>query len=342
MEYVSLGASGLKVSRLTFGAMTFGEGENFRGFRSNVAQTDADRMVAAAVDAGINVFDTADLYAGGKSEVILGEAVRKTGQRESLILATKVAGQLSDDPNDRGLSYRHVIQACEASLRRLDSDWIDLYQCHSVDWTTPLDETLRALDEVVRRGWVRYIGFSNWPAWRAAEALTLQRERALAPFVSAQVYYSLVGRDLEQELLPFCRDGGLGTFIWSPLAGGFLTGKYTRDDTGGGGGRLAQFSFPPIDRERGYAVVDTVRHIAEGRNATAAQVSLAWLLAQNGVTSLIVGASRLEQLRSNVEAATLTLTADELQALERISRNEPIYPWAIPGPAATTQRRRPD
>ena len=315
MDYVPLGSSGLKVSRLAFGAMTFGGGQSFRGFKSDVGQRDADQMVAAAVDAGINVFDSADSYADGQSEAILGEAVRKTGRRQDLVIATKVASVLSDDPNDRGLSYRHVLHGCEASLKRLNTDWIDLYQCHTVDWTTPIEETLRALDEVVRRGWVRYVGFSNWPAWRAAQAVTLQRERGFAPFVSAQVYYSLVGRDLEQELLPFFRSNGIGTFIWSPLAGGFLTGKYTREDPSGGGARLAEFSFPPIDRERGYDVVDAVEGVADAHETTPAQVALAWGLRHPHVIS-IPKASDLAHVRENAGAANLLLADDDLAEID--------------------------
>jgi aryl-alcohol dehydrogenase-like predicted oxidoreductase len=331
VEYTKLGRSGLSVSRLTFGAMTFGV-QDFHGFRTDLDQQAADAMIGAALDAGVNVMDTADMYAGGQSEEILGRALASSGRRDRVVVATKVASPMSDDPNDAGLSYRHVINGCEASLRRLGTDWIDLYQLHAADFTTPLDETLRALDDLVRRGLVRYVGWSNWPAWMAAEAQQLQRGGGLAPFVSAQVHYSLLSRDLESDILPYARHAGLGTLIWSPLAGGFLAGKYTREDPGGGGGRLASFTFPPIDRERGYDVVDRLKAIAGDLGATPAQVALAWLLGRDGVTSVIVGATRMEQLADNLAAAELRLGDAERAALDELTAPTLTYPhWMYAG-----------
>lgn len=329
MQYAKLGRSGLTVSRLTFGAMTFGDAD-FHGFRSEVDQAGADAMVAAALDAGVNVFDTADMYATGQSEEILGRCLAKSGRRDRAVVATKVGNPMSDDVNDRGLSYRHVVQGCEASLRRLDTDWIDLYQLHTPDFSTPLEETLRALDDLVRAGKVRAVGWSNFPAWYAAEARRLQLEAGHLPFVSAQVYYSLLGRDVELEILPYLRHAGLGSFVWSPLAGGFLSGKYTREDPTGGGGRLARFSIPPVDRERGYDVVDRLRAVADGHGASVAQVALAWLLTRDGVTSVIVGASRLQQLERNLPAVDLRLAEDELAALDALTAPVGVYPnWRL-------------
>ena len=230
MQQVALGNSGLRVSRLTLGAMTFG-GVDARGFRANVDQPGANRMVATALDAGINLFDTADVYSLGASEEMLGRALAAADGATHALVATKVGNRMSRDRNDRGLSYRHIVDSCEASLRRLNREAIDLYQLHTPDFQTPLEETLRALDDLRRRGLVRYVGWSNFPAWYAAQAQALQAAAGHAPFISAQAYYSLVGRDLELEILPWCRHAGVGVLVWSPLAGGFLSGKYGPDTT---------------------------------------------------------------------------------------------------------------
>jgi aryl-alcohol dehydrogenase-like predicted oxidoreductase len=326
MQYTTLGRTGLVVSRFAFGAMTFGPDQG--GFKAGVDQAGADEMVGAALEAGINLFDTADQYATGRSEEILGRALGK--RRADVVLATKVGNRMSPAPTDAGLSYGHVIAACEASLRRLGTDYVDLYQTHVYDPVTPIEETLRALDDLVRRGLVRYAGFSNLPAWQAATALGLQARHGWAPFVSAQAYYSLVGRDIEADLLPLAHAAGLGILVWSPLSGGFLSGKYTREDPTGGGGRLSSFSFPPIDRERGYDVVEVLRRIAADRAVAPAQVALAWLLAKPLVSTVLVGASRMAQLHDNLAAADLRLAADEVAALDEVSATPPVYPNWMP------------
>jgi aryl-alcohol dehydrogenase-like predicted oxidoreductase len=329
MQYTQLGSSGLTVSRLALGTMTFGH-YSFATFHANVDQATADRMVGLALDAGVNLFDTAEGYGQGQSEEVLGAALRRANARERAVIATKVstfsAGQNEDDLDLLRLSYRHVVGNAEAALRRLGTDWIDLYQLHAPDFVTPWEETLRALDDLVSRGLVRYVGWSNFPAWYAARGQGIQELRGYAPFVSAQIHYSLIGRQPEHEILPYCRAAGLGTLIWSPLAGGFLTGKYTREDPTGAGGRRAAFSVPPIDLERGYQAVETMREIADSRGVPVAHVAYAWLLAKPEVSSVIVGASRPEQLADNLAAADLSLTEEELAALDAIDPPLPLYP----------------
>jgi aryl-alcohol dehydrogenase-like predicted oxidoreductase len=327
MQYTQLGSSGLTVSRLALGTMTFGQ-YSFATFQANVDQATADRMVGLALDAGVNVFDSAEGYGAGRSEEVLGAALRRANARERAVIATKVSTFAvdSEDPDLLRLSYRHVVGNAEAALRRLGTDWIDLYQLHAPDFVTPWEETLRALDDLASRGLVRYVGWSNFPAWRAARGQGIQKLRGYAPFVSGQIYYSVVGRGAEHEILPYCGAAGLGTLIWSPLAGGFLTGKYTRDDPTGEGGRRAAFSVPPVDLERGYDAVDRMREIADSRGVPVAHVAYAWLLAKPGVSSVIVGASRPEQLADNLAAAELALTEEEVAALDAVDPPAPLYP----------------
>jgi aryl-alcohol dehydrogenase-like predicted oxidoreductase len=329
MRYAQLGRSGLTVSRLALGAMTFGQ-YSMGAFRAELDQDAADRMVGLALDAGVNLIDTAEGYGAGRSEESLGKALRRSSVRDRVVIATKVSNVSerlpADDPDQRRLSYRHVVNNAEAALRRLGTEWIDLYQLHQPDYQTPLEETLRALDDLVHRGLVRYVGWCNHPAWYAAEAAGLQRMKGYAPFVSAQIYYSLVGRDAEHEVLPYCEAAGLGALIWSPLAGGFLSGKYTRRDPTGGGGRRAAMSVPPVDVERGHAVVDKLLELADGHGVPPAHVAYAWLLGKPGVSSIIVGASRVEQLESNLAAAYFTLSEEEMAALDAIAPPQPIYP----------------
>jgi aryl-alcohol dehydrogenase-like predicted oxidoreductase len=334
MRYTQLGSSGLTVSRMALGAMTFGR-YSFATFHADVDQATADQMVGLALDAGINLFDTAEGYGNGQSEEVLGAALERAGARDRAVIATKVSTYEArpGEPDRQRNSYRHVVANAEAALRRLGTDWIDLYQLHAPDFVTPLEETLRALDDLVSRGLVRYVGWSNHPAWHAARAEGIQRQHGYAPFISAQIYYSLVGRDAEHEVLPYCRAAGLGTLIWSPLAGGFLTGKYTRDDPSGGGGRRAAFKVPPIDLAAGFDTIEEMRQIAKIHNVPVAHVGYAWLLAKPGVSSVIVGASRPEQLAGNLAAADLDLTGDEVARLDATGRPAPIYPapeWLVP------------
>lgn len=327
MRYTQLGNSGLTVSRMALGAMTFGH-YSFATFHATVDQASADKMVGLALDAGVNLFDTAEGYGNGQSEEVLGAALRNAKARDRVIIATKVStyNARPDDPDSTRNSYRHIVNNAEAALRRLGTDWIDLYQLHAPDFTTPWEETLRALDDLVSRGLVRYVGWSNHPAWYAALADGIQRRRGYAPFISAQIYYSLIGRNAEHEILPYCQATGIGTLIWSPLAGGFLTGKYTREDPTGGQGRRAGFSVPPIDLDRGHQAVDAMSEIAADRGVPVAHIAYAWLLAKPQVSSVIIGASRPEQLADNLAAADLELTAHELIQLDTLDPPPPLYP----------------
>jgi aryl-alcohol dehydrogenase-like predicted oxidoreductase len=335
MNYRTLGHTGLKVSELCLGTMTFGE--NFYGI-AVVDQPAANAMVKRAAEAGINFFDTADVYSYGQSEVVLGRALKDCGlDRAGVIIATKVRSAMTEaatqgtgDVNNVGLSRQHIFASVENSLRRLQTDYIDLYQVHGWDVLTPIEETLRALDDLVRQGKVRYLGCSNWSARHLMKAVCLSRANRWAQFVSLQAYYSLVGRDLEHELLPLCREEGLGILPWSPLSGGFLSGKYTRENPNPEGARRSGFQFPPIDEARGFDAVEALARIAKEKGASVAQVALAWLLAQPGVTSVIIGANRNSQLEDNLKAADLQLSAAEIEMLSATTAPAAQYPqWMI-------------
>lgn len=336
MLYTQLGNSGLTVSRFALGTMTFGR-YSFATFHANVDQAAADRMVGIALDAGVNLFDTAEGYGMGQSEEVLGAALRKAGARDRAVIATKAStfgGGPDIDPDYSRLSYRHVVGNAERALQRLSTDWIDLYQLHAPDQRTPWEETLRALDDLVTRGLVRYTGWSNFPAWYAATGQGIARQHGYPPFVSAQIHYSLVSRDAEHEILPYCEADGVGALIWSPLAGGFLTGKYTREDPAGGGGRRAGFSVPPVDLERGYQTVDALREIGNEHGLPVAHVACAWALSKPAVASVILGASAPEHVASNLEYTDLALTPDEIAKLDALSPTAPIYPdprWLTSG-----------
>jgi Predicted oxidoreductases (related to aryl-alcohol dehydrogenases) len=324
VQYTRLGNTGLVVSKFAFGSMTFGEGSGAFGSVYKVDQTGANELVARALDEGVNFFNTADVYANGQSEVMLGQALGK--RRQDVVIATKVGNRMSGTLIDQGLSRQHILASVQASLKRLNTDYIDIYLVHRLDPYTPIEETLEALNDVVRQGMVRYIGFSNWPTWLAAKAVGLQREHGWAQFRAAEMYYSLVGRDLEYEMVPFVEDAGIGVMVWSPLAGGFLSGKYTRENPKGDGGRLTGFDFIPFDREHGYDVVEKLREIGRQHNASPAQVALAWSLSRPAVTSILVGASNVNQLQENLGANALTLSADELVVLDGLTELRAIYP----------------
>jgi aryl-alcohol dehydrogenase-like predicted oxidoreductase len=325
MQYTRLGNSGLIVSRLAFGAMTFGsaEGTVFAGI-SKVDQKLATELVAKALDTGINHFNTADVYTGGQSEQILAKALGS--HREDVVISTKVGFRSGEALLHQGLSRHHILASADESLRRLGTDYIDVYLVHKLDPHTPVEETADALDALVKAGKVRYVGFSNWPAWLAAKTVGLQHQRGWAHFQAAEVYYSLVGRDLEHEIVPFIQDAGIGAFVWSPLAGGFLTGKYTRENPKGDGGRLVSFDMLPYDKEKGYQVVDLLRAIAKEHGATPAQVALAWVLSKPFVTSILLGANKLAQLEDNLGAVKLELHPEELARLDEGTNPTPIYP----------------
>ena len=334
MTYRQLGKSGLRVSDLCLGTMTFGSG--FFNI-AVVDQAGANQMVTRALEAGINFFDTADVYSSGESEETLGRAVKHCAvPRESIVVATKVfapttraAAQRKGDVNAYGLSRQHIMSGCEASLRRLDTDYIDLYQVHGFDLLTPIEETLRALDDLVRQGKVRYLGCSNWPARHLMKALCLADARNWEAFVSLQAYYSLVGRDLEHELLPLCREEGLGVLPWSPLSGGFLTGKYRRGQDSPGA-RRSGFDFPPIDEARGFDAVEALDAMAREKGAGIPQLALAWLLAQPGVSSVIIGANKMSQLDDNLQASDIQLTPQEVEKLSLTTQPPVLYPqWMV-------------
>ncbi len=328
MRHHALGRTGLFVSELCLGTMTFGGGTE--GIWSKIGalqQAEADALVGQSIDAGINFIDTADVYASGLSEEITGQALRNLKvPRESVVIATKVFGETGPGANARGASRGHIMDGVKASLKRLQLDHIDLYQIHGFDPATPIEETVRALDQLVRHGHVRYVGVSNWAAWQIVKALGIAERLGLSRFESLQAYYTVAGRDLERELVPMLRSEGLGLMVWSPLAGGLLSGKYGRDQQGEAGSRRIAFDFPPVDKDRAYDAIDAMRPIAEAHKVSVAQVALAWLLAQPQVTSVIVGAKRPEQLADNLGATKLTLSADELAKIDAVSKLPPEYP----------------
>ncbi len=331
MRMNRLGQTGLFVSELCLGTMTFGGGEGMWAKIGKLQQDDADTLLKTATEAGINFVDTADVYAEGLSEQITGQAIRNLGlRRDELVVATKAFGPTGDGPNSRGSSRVHLIDAVKASLKRLQLDHIDLYQLHGFDPVTPIEETLRALDTLVQHGHVRYIGVSNWAAWQIAKALGVSERLGLHRFASLQAYYTIAGRDLEREIVPMLRSEGVGLMVWSPLAGGLLSGKYARDGSTKGDGRRAQFDFPPVEKERAFDVIDAMRPIAEAHGVSVAQVALAWLLHQSTVTSVIVGAKRVEQLDDNIAATKMVLTVEQLAILDEVSRLPSEYPgWMM-------------
>jgi len=331
MRNKPLGRTGLFVSELCLGTMTFGGSTGIWSQIGDLQQADAERLIGQAIDAGINFIDTADVYAGGASEQITGQALKNLKvPRENVVVATKVFGDTGPGPNTRGASRGHILDGVKASLKRLQLDHIDLYQIHGFDNATPIEETVRALDQLVRHGHVRYVGVSNWAAWQIVKALGIAERLGLSRFESLQAYYTVAGRDLERELIPMLASEGLGLMVWSPLAGGLLSGKFGRDQAGEEGSRRTKFDFPPVDRPRAFDCIDAMQPIAQARGVSVAQVALAWLLHQAQVTSVIIGAKRPDQLADNLAAAQLVLSADELKALDAVSRLPAEYPgWML-------------
>lgn len=326
MRYNQLGRTGLYVSELCLGTMTFG-GKGFFEYMGGLKQDAVDQLMKAAFDAGINFVDTADVYSQGLSEEYTGQALRNLGiARSDYVLATKFFGPMGEGVNQRGASRYHIMESVKASLKRLGTDHIDLYQIHGFDAVTPIEETLAALDRLVQHGHVRYIGCSNWAAWQVAKALGISERRGFARFQSIQSYYTIVGRDLEREIVPMLQSEGLGLMVWSPLAGGYLSGKYLD----GGDGRRSERAFPPVDETRGRAVVEAMRGIANAKGVSVAQIALAWLLHQQVVTSVIVGAKKLDQLQDNLGAVDVVLSGDDLAALDKVSALPGEYPgWMV-------------
>lgn len=321
-----LGKTGIKVSELCFGTMTFGgRGRHIR--IGEVSQEEADTLVSTALDAGINFFDTADVYSEGLSEEICGKALGT--RRKNVILATKVRARMGPGSNDVGLSRHHIIEGCEHSLKRLGTDYIDLYQVHSFDPITPLEETLHALDDLVRQGKVRYIGCSNFAGWQLMKALSISEKCCWEKFVSLQALYSLVSRDLEYDLIPLCLDQGLGILVFSPLGGGFLTGKYRRGQSRPVGTRLSEADSLTSDEEKGFTIVEELEQIARRHNTTVAQAALNYILAKPGVSSVIIGVRTPAQLADNLNTVNWELTAEEVVKLDDLSQPRPIYPHAM-------------
>lgn len=329
MKYRYLGNSGLKVSEICLGVMTFG-GDIVKNELATVSQPEADSITSAALDVGINFFDTADIYSGGASETVLGKALGT--RRKEAVLATKVRFAMSNKPNDTGLSRSHIIRSCENSLRRLGTDFIDLYQIHSYDAGTPMDETLRALDYLVQSGKVRYIGCSNLTAWQTMKALAISEKMNLEKFVTTQLFYSIGARDIEHELIPLCLDQKLGVLCWSPLSGGFFTGKFRKNSALPLNARRSNQNAPsmkfwPVDEEKGFEIVDCLEAISCNYNKSIAQTALNWLLRRNAITSVIIGARNIQQLTENAGATDWELSPADVQYLDTVSK--PLTPYPL-------------
>jgi aryl-alcohol dehydrogenase-like predicted oxidoreductase len=331
MKYNRLGNTGLQVSELCFGTMTF-SGKGFLGGGvGKQTQTEATQLIARALEARINFIDTANVYALGESETMTGQALKDIGARRSdIVLGTKVFGRMASGPNDIGASRGHIMDSVSLSLERLQTDHIDLYQIHQADIATGVEETMRALDDLVSQRMVRYVGVSNWEAWRIMKANGIADKRGWSRIETNQAYYSIAGRDLEQELVPLMADQQIGCLVWSPLAGGYMAGKYTPGGEAPEPGRRAAFDFPPIDKDKADRIVVAMRPIAQAHGVSAARVALAWVRQKPFVTSTIIGAKTMAQLNDNIAAVNLTLTADEIAALDAISAERPQYPhWMI-------------
>lgn len=341
MRYNQLGRTGLYVSELCLGTMTFGgAGTGLWEKIGTLEQEAVDGIVGRALAAGINFIDTADVYALGHSEELLGQSLRNLGvKRSDVVIATKFNAAMGEGPNERGASRGHIMDSVERSLERLQTDHIDLYQVHAFDQATPVEETLRALDDLVSRGLVRYVGCSNWPAWRIAKALGISERRGYARYETTQSYYTIAGRDLEREVVPLLQEEGVGVMVWSPLAGGLLSGKFGPGGSEPADSRRATFDFPPVDRDRAWKCVAAMREIGDAKGVSVARVALAWLLAKPWVTSVIIGAKRIDQLDDNIAATALSLSADEIATLDAVSALPPEYPgWML---ARQNAGRRP-
>jgi len=325
MEFKLLGNTGLKVSELCLGTMTFG-GRGMWTAIGTLPQEEVNELVKTSVNAGINFIDTANVYSEGLSEKMTGQAIRDLGlKRDDLVIATKVRGSMGEGPNNAGLTRKHILQQADESLSRLNLDYIDLYQIHGFDPLTPLEETLEALDSLVKCGKVRYIGCSNLAAWQIMKALGISAQQHLSRFVSLQAYYTIAGRDLERELVPLLLDQKLGLMVWSPLAGGFLSGKYSRQANAEEGRRVS-FDFPPVNKDKAFDIIDVMQEVAAEKGVSVAQIALAWLLHQPVVTTVIIGAKKQEQLLDNLKSVDIKLSADELAKLDEVSKLAPEYP----------------
>jgi aryl-alcohol dehydrogenase-like predicted oxidoreductase len=342
MRYNQLGRTGLFVSEICLGTMTFGGQGGFWAQVGQLQQAEVDRLVGRSLAAGVNFIDTADVYSEGLSERLLGQSLRNLGvARKDVVIATKAYGRMGPGPNDRGASRGHLMDAVQASLERLQLDHIDLYQIHALDPVTPADEILRAFDDMVRQGLVRYVGCSNWPAWQLMKALGIAEHRGWARFESLQAYYTIAGRDLERELVPLLQDQRVGLMVWSPLAGGLLSGKFGPGSNMPEGARRSSFDFPPVDRDRAWRCVAAMRPIAERHGVSVARVALAWLLGKSWVTTVIIGAKTEEQLDDNLAATALALEPAEVTALDEASQLPPEYPGWMTARQGADRRPQP-
>jgi aryl-alcohol dehydrogenase-like predicted oxidoreductase len=332
MKYHTLGPTGLLVSEICLGTMTFSSAEGMWKSIAGVEQNLADQLLKRSFDAGVNFVDTADVYTNGESEKTLAKAISNVGiARKDIVIATKAFGRTGPGRNDVGASRGHIMDAVEASLKRLQTDYIDLYQIHAADTVTPVEETLRVLDNLVFQGKVRYIGCSNWYAWQLMKALGISEAKNLAKMDTLQAYYSIAGRDLEREIVPLLKDQGTGLLVWSPLAGGLLSGKYSRENQKPEDSRRSSFDFPIVDKERTWRILDVLRPIAQAHDTGVATIALAWVLAKPFVTSVIIGAKGIEQLEQNLAAVDVQLTPEEITQLDEVSALPPEYPgWMVP------------
>lgn len=330
MKYNILGNTGLLVSEICLGTMTYG-GKGFWEFAGNLDQNEVNEQIKTSYESGVNFIDTANVYSYGESEKLVGAAIKETGiKRSDLIIATKVRGSMSERINDSGLSRHSIMKEAEASLKRLQTDYIDLYQIHGVDPLTPMEETLSTLNDLVRSGKVRYIGVSNHHAWQIMKAQGISDKNNWARFESVQAYYSIASRDLEKEIIPLSEDQKLSVLVWSPLAGGLLSGKYQRNSEPEGGSRRTKFDFPPVDMEHAYKCIDAMNEIASAHNVSVAQIALSWLLHKKAVTSIIIGAKKHSQLTDNIAAAQLSLSGSEMAKLDEASKVTADYPgWMV-------------
>lgn len=331
MEYKTLGNTGLLVSTVCLGTMTFGKSEGLYEFIAGVDQKTADDLVKTAFEDGVNFFDTADAYSLGESERLLGQSLKNLKiSRKDVVIASKVTTRVGQGRNDVGASRGHIMDSIDGSLQRLQTDYLDLYQIHANDPLTPIEETLRALDTLVTHGKVRYVGVSNWQAWKIARSIGIAESRGLTRFDTLQAYYSIAGRDLEREIVPLLEAEKMGLMVWSPLAGGLLSGKFGPTNQKPENSRRSEFDFPIVDKPRTWRILETISPIARTHNCSAARVSLAWLLTRPFVTSVIVGAKRIDQLKDNLAAVELVLNEEELLQLDEVSALPPEYPgWMV-------------
>ena len=330
MRYRNLGRTGLYVSELCFGTMTFG-GKGFWEVVGKLGSAEAEAMIGTALDGGINFIDTADVYSEGQSETLLGEALTSLKRpREQVVVATKVRGRTGPGPNQVGLSRAHVLASIDESLKRLKLDHVDLYQIHGVDSETPIEETMRVLEDVVRAGKTRYVGYCNLPAWQTMKANAFADAHGLSRFQSAQMYYSIAGRDIEREVVPLAQDQGMAILPWSPLAGGLLSGKFDANKTGPAGSRRTKFDFPPVDAGRLPRVLEALGAVSKATDLSVARVALAWILTRPFVTSVIIGAKNKDQLKDNMAAVDVNLSSEHVRQLDEASALPAEYPgWMV-------------